>query len=97
MPPQTAHDAATPTSPEAATRDEGFEGHHGFQRSALAAEVSVEGFTEIAFADCHHVVRDAVSYPLFLATCVRGPEQPAQGSDLLPPASPAEVSAQFLK
>jgi predicted TPR repeat methyltransferase len=56
---------------------EGFEGHHGFQRSALAADLTAEGFVEIAFADCHHVVRDGVSYPLFLATCVRGPDQPA--------------------
>ena len=30
------------------------------------------GFTEIAFADCHDVVRGGVRYPLFLATCVRG-------------------------
>jgi ubiquinone/menaquinone biosynthesis C-methylase UbiE len=49
-----------------------FEGHHGFERSRLASHLADAGFTEIAFRDCHDVVRGGVRYPLFLATCARG-------------------------
>jgi ubiquinone/menaquinone biosynthesis C-methylase UbiE len=49
-----------------------FEGHHGFERSRLSSHLTGAGFTEIAFRDCHDVVRGGVRYPLFLATCVRG-------------------------
>ncbi|HEX6423984.1 MAG TPA: class I SAM-dependent methyltransferase [Acidimicrobiales bacterium] len=52
---------------------DGFAGHHGFERSALAARLTAAGFTDVGFQDCHHVVRDGVRYPLFLAVCVRGP------------------------
>jgi ubiquinone/menaquinone biosynthesis C-methylase UbiE len=55
-----------------------FEGHHGFERSKLSADLAGAGFTEIAFRDCHDVVRGGVRYPVFLATCVRGPS--ARGS-----------------
>lgn len=48
-----------------------FEGHHGFVRADLATRLDAAGFGDIAFQDCHHVERDGVSYPLFLATCVR--------------------------
>ena len=51
---------------------EGFDGHHGFPRSDLAADLGAAGFVEIAFTDCSHLVRDGVHYPLFLATCVGG-------------------------
>lgn len=55
---------------------DGFAGHHGFDRSALASRLAADGFTDIRFQDCHHVVRDGARYPLFLATCVRGPAGP---------------------
>ncbi len=55
---------------------EGFAGHHGFDRSALAARLTAAGFTDISFQDCHQVVRDGARYPLFLAVCVRGPAGP---------------------
>jgi ubiquinone/menaquinone biosynthesis C-methylase UbiE len=50
---------------------EHFEGHHGFVRSSLAADLAVAGFSEVTFEDCHHIVRDGVDYPLFLATCLK--------------------------
>lgn len=52
---------------------EGFTGHHGFERADLAHRLEAQGFTEIEFADCHHVVRDDRTYPLFLATAMRPP------------------------
>ena len=51
---------------------DGFAGHHGFDRTTLASQLSVAGFIDITFQDCHQVVRDGVRYPLFLAVCVRG-------------------------
>jgi SAM-dependent methyltransferase len=51
---------------------EGFDGHHGFPRADLGADLGAAGFDEIAFTDCSHLVRDGVDYPLFLATCTRG-------------------------
>lgn len=56
---------------------DGFDGHHGFDRSALADELAAAGFTDITFQDCHEVVRDGVRYPLFLAVCTRS----ATGAD----------------
>jgi predicted TPR repeat methyltransferase len=50
-----------------------FDGHHGFRRADLAAQLEAAGFGHVAFQDCHHVERDGVAYPLFLATCVRRP------------------------
>jgi hypothetical protein len=49
----------------------GFDGHHGFDRSALGSELADAGFTDIGFQDCHQVVRDNARYPQFLAVCVR--------------------------
>jgi ubiquinone/menaquinone biosynthesis C-methylase UbiE len=54
-----------------------FDGHHGFERSTLAADLRGAGFTDIAFADCTSLVREGASFPLFLATCVRMPEPQA--------------------
>lgn len=48
-----------------------FDGHHGFRRPDLAAQLEAAGFGDVAFQDCHHIERDGVTYPLFLATCVR--------------------------
>jgi SAM-dependent methyltransferase len=51
--------------------DPGFHGHHGFAPASLAAQLTHAGFGDITFQDCHHVVRNGVTYPLFLATCSR--------------------------
>jgi SAM-dependent methyltransferase len=54
-----------------------FDGHHGFERASLATELSKAGFADIRFTDCTQMVRDGVTYPVFLATCALGAEQPA--------------------
>ena len=48
-----------------------FDGHHGFERAPLAADLSEAGFTDISFAECTQVVREGITYPVFLATSVR--------------------------
>ncbi len=48
---------------------EDFEGHRGFEREALASDLATAGFTDVRFRDCHQIIRDGVTYPLFLATC----------------------------
>lgn len=48
-----------------------FDGHHGFDRAALASTLERVGFSDVTFRHCHDMVRDGVSYPLFLATGVR--------------------------
>ena len=48
---------------------EDFEGHRGFERSALASDLAAAGFTDVSFHDCHQIIREGVTYPLFLATC----------------------------
>jgi ubiquinone/menaquinone biosynthesis C-methylase UbiE len=50
---------------------EGFDGHHGFDRAALASSLEDAGFTDVTFRICGEVVRDGIVYPLFLATGVR--------------------------
>lgn len=52
---------------------EGFAGHHGFDRGDLQRRLTGAGFTGVTFRDCHHVERDGVRYPLFLAVAVRAP------------------------
>ena len=47
----------------------GFDGHHGFDRSELAAALTAAGFTDVEFRQCGHIVRDGATYPMFLATC----------------------------
>jgi predicted TPR repeat methyltransferase len=50
---------------------EGFDGHHGFNRTELGSWLGRAGFADVAFQRCHQLVRHGVVYPLFLATCVR--------------------------
>jgi predicted TPR repeat methyltransferase len=47
----------------------GFDGHHGFDRSELTTTLTDAGFVDVNFSECHRVVRDNVTYPIFLATC----------------------------
>lgn len=51
--------------------DHDFDGHHGFNRAALASSLTHTGFTDVTFQRCHQMVRDGRTYPLFLATSVR--------------------------
>jgi ubiquinone/menaquinone biosynthesis C-methylase UbiE len=48
-----------------------FDGHHGFDRAELGTNLERAGFADVAFQHCHDMIRDGVSYPLFLATGVR--------------------------
>lgn len=50
---------------------EGFDGHHGFNRTMLAAKLEQAGFTGVAFRPCHQIIRDGQPYDLFLATAAR--------------------------
>ena len=49
----------------------GFDGHHGFDRTALAAELTEVGFAPVHFSTVFQMVKqssdEARSYPLFLA------------------------------
>jgi hypothetical protein len=46
-----------------------FDGHHGFERAALARELADAGFVGTTFTDCTQLERDGRTYPVFLATC----------------------------
>lgn len=46
-----------------------FDGHHGFERAALATDLASAGFTNTTFTDCTQLERDGNIYPVFLATC----------------------------
>ncbi len=48
--------------------DEGFDGHHGFDHGALAAQLKEAGFTDVSFRPCHELVKNGRTYPIFLAT-----------------------------
>lgn len=50
------------------SEDSGFDGHHGFDRGALQAQLEAAGFTDVAFADVHQIEKDGSTFPLFLAT-----------------------------
>jgi ubiquinone/menaquinone biosynthesis C-methylase UbiE len=45
----------------------GFDGHNGFDRKELATELEKAGFINIRFTTCYTLIKDAQSYPLFLA------------------------------
>jgi ubiquinone/menaquinone biosynthesis C-methylase UbiE len=47
----------------------GFDGHHGFDRAELAAQLAAAGFTDVEFRQCGQISRDGATYPMFLATC----------------------------
>jgi predicted TPR repeat methyltransferase len=51
------------------SEDAGFDGHHGFDRGALQAQLEAAGFTDVAFAHVHQIEKDGGTFPLFLATC----------------------------
>lgn len=46
---------------------EGFTGHHGFDRDALAEQLRAVGFDEVEMSDCGRLDRPDGSYSMFLA------------------------------
>ena len=51
--------------------DGGFDGHHGFDHDALAAQLERAGFSDVVFRPCHELVKHGRTYPIFLATASR--------------------------
>lgn len=49
---------------------EGFDGHHGFAREQLTAQLEAAGFSEVAFRDGPVIDKEGRGYPLFLCTAV---------------------------
>jgi ubiquinone/menaquinone biosynthesis C-methylase UbiE len=45
--------------------------HKGFERDALAAQLTAAGFVDVHVSDCTSVQRDNGTFPLFLAVAVR--------------------------
>jgi predicted TPR repeat methyltransferase len=50
---------------------EGFAGHHGFERPALAAQLGAAGFRDVSIEDCTEMVKHEVTYQVFLAIGTR--------------------------
>jgi 2-polyprenyl-3-methyl-5-hydroxy-6-metoxy-1,4-benzoquinol methylase len=48
-----------------------FDGHHGFERDALAADLDRAGFSDVRFTACTPLEKHGGSYPVFLATATR--------------------------
>lgn len=51
--------------------DADFDGHSGFDRDALAAELRGAGFDDVRFTTCGQIMKHGRSYDMFLATCTR--------------------------
>jgi predicted TPR repeat methyltransferase len=49
--------------------DVDFDGHHGFDRTALAAQLEAAGFTDVQFDPCYEIEKEGGRFSLFLATC----------------------------
>lgn len=45
-----------------------FDGHSGFDRATLAADLEAAGLTDVRVQDCTHIVKEGTPYPVFLAT-----------------------------
>jgi SAM-dependent methyltransferase len=52
-----------------------FDGHHGFDRDELATALRQAGLVDVTITDCTHIIRDGVSYPVFLATARRAADR----------------------
>lgn len=50
---------------------DGFGGHHGFDRERFAEALRTAGLIDVSVRDCHHIVRDDGTYPMFLAIGTR--------------------------
>ncbi|MDD9205339.1 methyltransferase domain-containing protein [Georgenia sp. 10Sc9-8] len=49
-----------------------FDGHHGFSRSEVAAQLVGVGLSEVSVQDCTELVKDGVTYSVFPAVARRG-------------------------
>ncbi|WP_431473111.1 methyltransferase domain-containing protein [Ornithinimicrobium sp. W1665] len=72
-----------------------FDGHHGFDRVALAADLEAVGLTDVRVEDCTTIEKDGGTYRVFLATARRaladtGPSTEPVGE--VAPGSPGEPS-----
>jgi predicted TPR repeat methyltransferase len=52
-------------------RDSDFHGHNGFDTQDLSARLESAGFTDVRIEQIHEMVKNGVTYPLFLAACTR--------------------------
>ena len=50
---------------------EGFAGHHGFERPALAAQLGAAGFRDVSIEDCTEMEKGGNTYQVFLAIGTR--------------------------
>ena len=48
-----------------------FDGHHGFDRAELAADLEGVGLTDVRVSDCTRIEKDGQDYQVFLATARR--------------------------
>ncbi len=48
-----------------------FDGHHGFDRDALAAQLERAGFSDIDFADATTIIKDEREFGVFLCTATK--------------------------
>lgn len=48
-----------------------FDGHHGFDRAELTAQLKQAGFPRVTISDCTTIVKQETSYSVFLATAAR--------------------------
>lgn len=48
-----------------------FDGHHGFDRAELVADLEAVGLVEVRVADCTRIEKDGRDYQVFLATARR--------------------------
>lgn len=51
--------------------DHDFDGHHGFGRGQLTAQLQRAGFEDVHFEPCAEMEKNGRTYPLFLATGTR--------------------------
>lgn len=49
-----------------------FDGHHGFDRQRLAAQLTAAGFAEVRFVDVTTIVKDDREFGVFLCTATKG-------------------------
>ncbi len=49
----------------------GFDGHHGFERKSLTAQLEAAGFTDVRFADATTVVKNDREFGVFLCTATK--------------------------
>ncbi|WP_121252084.1 SAM-dependent methyltransferase [Nocardioides ferulae] len=56
-----------------------FDGHHGFDRQHLAAQLADAGFTDIAFVDATTIVKQDREFGVFLCTAANAAEPGSDG------------------